>query len=587
MPTPLRWLPLIIVLSSGVAHAGILQTLDGKRIEGEIKFTPEGQLAVTVPGSPKATVVGLDSVLSADFKATGSQPPKSAAPAPAPRWIGRDVGRNARPGSAMLAQGNMLVQASGQDIGGSLDSFHFAYRPLNGDGEVVARLASVEPAERAVKVGLMMRSNIDPASAYAMSLAIPSSGLSLLTRPRPGGPSLQRGPGIGAAGLPLWLKLRRQGNKFTAYSADDGRNWQVLGQEEIEMPASILAGVAVCSRSAIVQCNATFEKLTLTGGVDADKPPDSTTPSAKGILFKSGSFLAGSNPRLPDDATVRINRDRELSFPASEVAAVFLKGRTPEFAEKVSSYARPGAVFENGDFFEGSIREFDHGRVRVSSVLFGMRQFEQRKVQALVFAASAPTSKPSSASRYEIKLGDGSVLRADELKFVKDRLEIGLPAGQSARVAHGDVLELNAGPARFLSLAEVKPAKVEAATGAAQPFLIDATFDGKPLALREQRVERGLTLAAGASLTYALGGQYRTLTVRLGVPAHLLPASPVTFVVLADGQEVHRTASVTSVDDPTSVTLDLSNVQSLTLRVESDTPGLGASGTFADPLLVR
>jgi hypothetical protein len=47
-------------------------------------------------------------------------------------------------GSASYASGTFTLKGSGADIGGTADAFHYVYQPLTGDGEIVARVASLQ-----------------------------------------------------------------------------------------------------------------------------------------------------------------------------------------------------------------------------------------------------------------------------------------------------------------------------------------------------------------------------------------------------------------------------------------------------------
>ncbi len=62
---------------------------------------------------------------------------------PAP-WTSRDLGSPALAGSASAAGGTFTVAAGGIDIWGTSDQFHFVYQPLQGDVEVIARIASLQ-----------------------------------------------------------------------------------------------------------------------------------------------------------------------------------------------------------------------------------------------------------------------------------------------------------------------------------------------------------------------------------------------------------------------------------------------------------
>ncbi|MEJ7654387.1 MAG: hypothetical protein WKH64_14200 [Chloroflexia bacterium] len=65
-----------------------------------------------------------------DFRILGTTPP-SALPSP---WMNQNIGSVGLSGSASL-NGTFTVNASGADIWGTSDSFHFLYQPLSGDGQ--------------------------------------------------------------------------------------------------------------------------------------------------------------------------------------------------------------------------------------------------------------------------------------------------------------------------------------------------------------------------------------------------------------------------------------------------------------------
>ena len=57
----------------------------------------------------------------------------------------------------------------------SADEFHFAYQTLDGDGEITARVASLQNSHSWAKAGVMMRESLTGNSAHAMMLLTPSS----------------------------------------------------------------------------------------------------------------------------------------------------------------------------------------------------------------------------------------------------------------------------------------------------------------------------------------------------------------------------------------------------------------------------
>ena len=75
-------------------------------------------------------------------------------------WAFRDVGSFGLPGSANFANGVYTVNGSGWDIWGTADSFGYAYQPWTGNGEIIARVASLQNTDPSAKAGIMMRETL-------------------------------------------------------------------------------------------------------------------------------------------------------------------------------------------------------------------------------------------------------------------------------------------------------------------------------------------------------------------------------------------------------------------------------------------
>ena len=63
----------------------------------------------------------------------------------------RDVGAVGVAGSASYSNGTFTVSGSGDDVWGTADAFHYAYQSLSGDGQIVARVASVGERQQLVE----------------------------------------------------------------------------------------------------------------------------------------------------------------------------------------------------------------------------------------------------------------------------------------------------------------------------------------------------------------------------------------------------------------------------------------------------
>jgi hypothetical protein len=175
----------------------------------------------------------------------------------------QDIGGPALPGSYETSGGTHTVRGGGTDIWGASDQFHYAYRQLNGDGQIVARVATVQNTNGLAKAGLMFRATLDANSRHA-SVSISADGYTrLFARLTTGGSSTSQS--LSGAPAPYWLKLVRTGNTFTGSRSPDGVNWTVIGQHTIaNMPASIHVGLAVTARDNTKLNTSTFDNVSVT-----------------------------------------------------------------------------------------------------------------------------------------------------------------------------------------------------------------------------------------------------------------------------------------------------------------------------------
>ncbi|HUK89426.1 MAG TPA: endonuclease/exonuclease/phosphatase family protein [Blastocatellia bacterium] len=184
-------------------------------------------------------------------------------------FLDLDIGQVNQTGGASFASGVFTVQGCGADIWGNADAFHFVYEPMNGDGEIVARVASVSDADVWSKGAVMIRESTSAGAAQAMMCVSPGKGSAFQRRTAASGVSTSTaGPDVAA---PYWVKLTRSGSTFTAYVSSDGSHWATVGSDTINMASDAIAGLAVTSHQTSSMCTATFDNVSL-DGIDA---PDS------------------------------------------------------------------------------------------------------------------------------------------------------------------------------------------------------------------------------------------------------------------------------------------------------------------------
>jgi hypothetical protein len=183
----------------------------------------------------------------------------------------QDIGTAGDPsqaGSATLANGTYMIRASGSDIWNDTDHFHYVYRPLNGDGEIVARVMSLAQTDGWAKAGVMIRASTDPHSAQVSMDFSAANGSSLQWRDSQGAQSGSIDEGAGTAPYPGWVRLVRSGNTFTAYWAPDNNgtpgNWNPAGTHTTVMGTNVLVGLAVTAHNNGALTTATIDHVAIT-----------------------------------------------------------------------------------------------------------------------------------------------------------------------------------------------------------------------------------------------------------------------------------------------------------------------------------
>jgi regulation of enolase protein 1 (concanavalin A-like superfamily) len=130
---------------------------------------------------------------------------------------------------------------------------------LNGDGTIVARVATVQNVDAWTKAGVMMRETQTAGSVHAFMLVSPGKGNAFQRRGVTDGTSVSTAGSASTA--PQWVKLRRSGHMFTAYESSDGTNWRQVGNAMIPMAQIVYAGLAVTSHNPSASATCTFDNV--------------------------------------------------------------------------------------------------------------------------------------------------------------------------------------------------------------------------------------------------------------------------------------------------------------------------------------
>lgn len=203
---------------------------------------------------------GAPAIALAALLALAADDPDGALPEP---WRHGDVGAVAVPGAAHAENGTFTITGT-LDIWGTADSFHFVYRPLDGDGTIVARVDRVMNTNEHAKAGVMVRESLDPGARHAAMVVTPVDDTQFLRRATADAPTTNTNPGRHRGVLPCWVKLVRRGDTFRAYESSDGSAWVLAGEETVPMGRSVLVGLVCSSHQEQATNTSTISHVRLT-----------------------------------------------------------------------------------------------------------------------------------------------------------------------------------------------------------------------------------------------------------------------------------------------------------------------------------
>ena len=196
-------------------------------------------------------------------------------------------------GGATVVNDTASVTGSGADIWGVVDAFQFVYQPLTGDGQIVARVASVQNTNAWAKAGVMVRASLAPGAAHTLMAVTPGNGVAYHRRITTGGATTHIPGPLSPA--PYWVRLVRAGNVVTGYASADGSTWTPIGTGTLPLGTTAYVGLAVTSHNNGVLCSATFDNVALSSSGLSLPPPwleaDVGAVGAPGVgTYSSGTF---------------------------------------------------------------------------------------------------------------------------------------------------------------------------------------------------------------------------------------------------------------------------------------------------------
>lgn len=173
-----------------------------------------------------------------------------------------DIGETSTPGSVSHDSGRYRMTASGANIWGERDAFHYAWVQRSGDLHIAADIAwEGKGKDPHRKAGLMIRQNRTPGSPYADVMVHGDGMVSLQYRAEQDGPTRQI---VSAVWHPRRVRLEREGDfVYFSVAGADGKLAHAGGSYRIAFQAPVLVGLAVSAHDNNATETAIFSNVEL------------------------------------------------------------------------------------------------------------------------------------------------------------------------------------------------------------------------------------------------------------------------------------------------------------------------------------
>jgi regulation of enolase protein 1 (concanavalin A-like superfamily) len=267
---------------------------------GADEFTP-GTASTTAAGAT-TSAAGATTAASGSTTAAATLT-ASAGSLPSP-WQSTDIGKPQVAGAAGWSSGVFIADGAGTDIGGNADQFRFIYQTLDGDGEFVARIDSLERTDQWAKAGIMIRDELTAGAKH--TAAVVTSNRGVLFQRRIANDAVTAQTIVASNRAPVWFKLVRKGNAFTAYRSSNGTEWSQMRSEVVYLNRLAYVGLVVTSRDPRQLSTARFSnvKLTATASAPNQSPAVSLTAPANGATYTAPATMSVGATASDTDGTI-------------------------------------------------------------------------------------------------------------------------------------------------------------------------------------------------------------------------------------------------------------------------------------------
>jgi len=230
-------------------------------------------------------------------------------------WTSQDVGAVGLPGFSQFnsTDSSFTLGASGADVAGTADEMQFAMQTLTGDGTIIAKVNSITNTNTNSMAGIAIRETTAGNARHVSLAATYSSGFRFTRRTTVCGTATTTTTSA-AAFAPVWVRLTRVGNVFTASSSPNGTTWTQVGTPQtVAMGATVQIGLMASARNDTAINVAVFDNVSVTGtlGTTPSTPNLLSAPTGVTVTRSTGSDLTVAWANQADETGYRVERSTD------------------------------------------------------------------------------------------------------------------------------------------------------------------------------------------------------------------------------------------------------------------------------------
>jgi hypothetical protein len=157
-----------------------------------------------------------------------------------------------------------FTQAGSGVIGSTSDRMRFTYQTLTGDGEIIARISSLQNTGSSSRVGVVIRDSLGANSKQIFMGMSGTNAFRWMRRTVTGGSTTSSNSSTGTVPN-TWVRLVRSGTTITAFKSSNGSSWTNVGSTtNTTFASTCYIGLAVSSGSNSTLNTSLFSNVSVT-----------------------------------------------------------------------------------------------------------------------------------------------------------------------------------------------------------------------------------------------------------------------------------------------------------------------------------